>query len=154
MAHFIIVRVQNNLPSHTGVRIDGHGAFQIDCAVRNRLFYHAQHVITQFLTVFYTQSLKLLGLENGGIVCMEGKGIHGHEGKGGSVNALKAEQGAGAAVKGKQKKFMLVLKAEQTAGEREQLTRLIVDFTEVLGLELHKYASCLLIPQASTSIGL
>ena len=137
VAHFIVVGLQNHLPGHPGVRVDGHGAFQVHRTAGHGLFHHAQHVEAELLAVRHPQLLQLVGLEDGGVSGQQGKGVHGHKGQGGGGHALETEQSGGAALKGQEQELVLLFKAEKTVGEGDALLFPAVNLAEILRLKQH-----------------
>ena len=65
MTHLIGFLLQNDLPGHPGLRVDGDGTFQVHGALRHGVFHHAQHIEAQGLTLRHPQRFQLLGLELG-----------------------------------------------------------------------------------------
>ena len=133
----VLSRLQNDLHGLAGPVVDGHGTAEIHRAVCHRAAHHTQGVEAQLLTALHSQRAQLLPRKDGGVVRLQGKGVHGHESQLGRPDTLEAQQAPLAPLEGHKAEFLLLLEAEEALLKAEQVFPGALHLTEILGLQQH-----------------
>ena len=135
MPHGVAALLQDHLHGLPGLVVNDHRTAQVHRAVRNRVAHHAQGIEAQLLAALHSQLPKLLPREDGGVVWLQGEGVHRNEGQLGRPRALEAQQAPPAPLEGHEAELLLLLKAEEPFLEPEQM--LAVRLAEIFGLQQH-----------------